>query len=337
MNVRPLLPVSLLVLATGCASHGAPERADYYETLFQGQRALQGDAAAFDRLGELAARWQERSSPGRLARLLPGCQGDPGRAAQLAGGAGLIVEARDAVLSQRELAEVMRNALKDVESEYDAIAAMLVEEDASLPELALANDQKFLARAISGTLTQMIQADMGDAVVAADVFGRDVGRFQHFLEASLNGDEELGIEPPSNPDVEGSLGQIEELFTGYVADSQEDVLENVVVQYEAWLALNSLVALAPAGDAGKKAAPAGGDAPAGDEGASGGEDAGAAGAEDDAAADEAAADGAAVDDAASDGELPADADGDAAGEVVEDEVPADAGAEDGGDAADAGG
>lgn len=235
----------LVLLLGGCTSMHLPGvRSDFYETQYRGAQALDARKEAFDRLGVLQTKWVARGEQGVAYTLMPWDRRNRDRSAQLADATLRVTEARDAILAQNDLVEVMGNALKDLEAEYDAIAALYSEsEDAPVAKITLAAEQKYLARRMANSLVLMSQSDMTRAVEAADIFGRDVARFQLLLDASINGHEEMGIDPPDNPEVEESLAQIEDLFTGYVADSATDVLENVVARYDAWSALQSMTAL----------------------------------------------------------------------------------------------
>lgn len=229
--------LSCLLLA-GCSSHSL--RSDYYETQFRAQQALEGRAEAFDRLSQLQTHWHARSDAGWLCRHLPGGEKRQLRAAFIADKAERMVRSRDSVLSQRELTDVMLNAFVDLESEYDSLSDLLVASEAPVAVFSAVAEQKYLIRRMANSLVLMGQVDMANAVEAADLFGRDVARFQNLLGASINGDEELGIEPPDDPQVEDALAQIEELFTGYVADSATDMLDSVAYRHDAWLALKEM-------------------------------------------------------------------------------------------------
>lgn len=317
---RRILVLALPAVLAGCTSvHNPLVRADLFETQARGAAALAGNAAAYDRLQELQARWESRGAHGWRYRLAPWDHANRDRAAAVAAEVQRVTQARDAVVSQREQAEVMSNALRDLEDEYDSIIDTLEQSDTPATNLRVIADQKYLARRMAGSLVLMSGADMAPAVEAADQFGRDVNRFQQLLNASLNGDDDLGISPPDNPDVEDSLSQIDELFSGYVAESAPDVLEYVVARYDAWLALADIAALAPvsgshaqqpaaapAARGGAGAADAGEEAAGSDEGA--GDDAGAADdGQDDTGEDNPADEGAAGDTSAEDEGAPDDA------------------------------
>lgn len=240
------------VFLAGCSS--LSQRTDYYETRYRGMEALTGDAQAFDRLGELQAQWQARAAKGSENCPAP-CGASAVKADAIGDATRRIVRGRDAVLAQRELADVTINALADLESEHDALMALLLDNDAPAALLSDVAEQKYLARRMANSLVLMSQMDMTRAVEAADLFGRDAARFQKLLDAAINGDEEMGIDPPDNPEVEDSLSQIEEIFTGYVADATTDLLDNVAYRYDAWLALADLAAFDDR--PGKAARPAG--------------------------------------------------------------------------------
>lgn len=247
--MRFLLPALLLLLA-GCTSLRNPDLArDYYETRYRAAQAVDGNAAAFDRLAELQKSWAALGHQDWQYRLCVWDRANRDRAAQLAAESLRVLDAREGVLAQGELVGVMVNALKDLEAEYDEINNMLVEGDATVADVNLASEQKYLARRMAHNLALMSLANMDGAVEAADVFGRDVHRFQHLLEVEVNGDDELGIEPPATPELEDSLAQVEDLFTGYIADSAGDVLENVVARYDAWLAMADMAAHGGAAEA----------------------------------------------------------------------------------------
>ncbi|MFZ5723061.1 MAG: hypothetical protein ACOY33_05310 [Pseudomonadota bacterium] len=316
-----LLAASLLL--AGCTSLGNPVvRGDLFETRARGSEALDGNEAAFDRLEQLQRRWAARGEQGWCYRLMPWDHANRARAGTLANEVERVTLAREAVLSQRELSDVMTNALRDLEDEYDAIAeSMQEEESVSAADLRLIAEQKYLARRMAGSLVLMSTADMSHAAEAADLFGRDVSRFQQLLSASLNGSEELGVEPPANADIEESLAQIDELFNDYVVDSVSDVLDNVVARYDAWLALGELARLTPAGRVtAREAAPADDGESAADDGAAGvpagEEDIDAGVADENAGAEAFRGEEEPQDDAAPEDELP-----------PEDEEPADADAD----------
>lgn len=239
MSARPLsllAVVALLALTAGCTSLQHPQvRADYYETLYAGERALAGDAAAFDRLGELRERWQGRSSG--FCPWQPAVRRDARVAvAEL----DRVLAAREGIEGQRELADIMLTALVDLEAEYDALIALLQENDAAVPDFGVAATQKYLARRMTGSIQVLVEAAPQDTVEAVDTFGRDVLRFQRLLDAQVNGDEELGVEPPFGPEMEDSLAEIEDLFVSNIADSLDQVLENVVARHDAGVALGAL-------------------------------------------------------------------------------------------------
>lgn len=240
-----LIAVPLFFLA-GCTSLCNPSiRADLYETQARGAAALDGNEAAFDRLEQLQQDWASRGEQDWRYKLMPWDRANRERAAVLAAGVGRITQARDAVIAQRELVDVMSNALRDLEEEYDTILDTMMQDEAPAATLRVITDQKFLAQRMAGSLVLMSTSDMSHAVEAADLFGRDVNRFQRLLGIATGGDEELGVEPPDNPEIEDSLAQIDELFNGYVSDSAPDVLDNVVARYDAWLALGDMAALTP--------------------------------------------------------------------------------------------
>lgn len=297
-----ILPLSLLALLTGCTSFSNSHvRSDYFETGFRGTQALQGNVAAFDRLGELQREWAARGAHGFVYSITPWDRANRDRAAAMAADVERIVGARDAILAQRESSDVMANALKDLESEYDDMMDTLASGDTPAAEMKLAADQKYIVRRLANSLVLMAQDDMGPAVEAADTFGRDVSRFQHLLDAALNGDEELGVEPPGNPEVEESLSQIEELFSGYIAESSGDVLENVVSRYDAWNALQDIAAIGDSALPGRKAPAKAAAAPVAQPSAAAEAGEGAAeGAADDAAPDQGGAGEGPVDDGADD-------------------------------------
>lgn len=243
MNYR-FLALPMIVVLAGCTSLGNPSvRSDYHETQHMGGRALLGEATAFDRLEKLSACWDRRARQDGMHRLVPWDRANREQAARIAEDTHRLVGSRDAVLGQKDLVEMMSNALRDLEAELDVVIEMLVEDEAPTANLMMATDQKYLARRMQHSLTQLSAVDMSRAVEAADLFGRDVIRFQQLLEAAVNGSSELDVLPPENPEVEESLAQIEELFIGYIADSAESVLENVVFRHDAWLALESLAAV----------------------------------------------------------------------------------------------
>lgn len=256
-----LLVLPMVAVLAGCASLDNPVvRGKWHETQYQGSRALLADPAAFDRLEELARCWDRASDQEGARRLAFWDRANRGQAAVIASTTHRLVDSRDAILAQKDLLAVMGNALRDLESEFDAVSGLLTEqEEQSVPVLMLLAEQKYLVRRMQHSLVLMSAVDMSDAVAAADLFGRDVIRFQQLLDAAINGSAELEILPTDNPEVEESLAQIEELFTGYVADSSTDLLENVVFRHDAWLALQELGQVRSGGETSRETSPAGTD------------------------------------------------------------------------------
>lgn len=248
-----LLALPLVLLLAGCASlHNPMVRSQWYETQYQGSRALLGDPSAFDRLETLSRSWESTSRERGARRLAFWDRGNREQAGKIAAVAHRLADSREAILGQKDLLAVMGNALRDLESEFDAVSGLLAEqEEQSVPALMLVAEQKYLVRRMQHSLVVMSSVDMSGAVEAADLFGRDVIRFQQLLDAAINGSEELDIPPPESPEVEDALAQIEELFAGYVADSSDDLLENVVFRHDAWLALQEMSRVGSAGESGE--------------------------------------------------------------------------------------
>lgn len=327
----------LPAMLAGCTSlHNPLVRSDLYETQVRAAGALGGNAPAFERLGQLQKRWERRAADNWCHRLMPWDRANRVRSATVVADIQRVSGARDAVTSQRELGQVMVNALRNIEDEYDAINENLQQqgggeqggygEDGVAAEeggqgggLPPANlralaDQKYLARRMAGSLALMSSPDMSQAIEASDQFGRDANRFRKLLDATINGDEALGIKAADNPDLQDSLSQIDELFAGYIGDSAPDLLDNVVMRYDAWTALGELNALTPVAVAKTKAAaapaakpaaapPAEAAAPAVDEQAATAEEGSAADAG--AGGDPGAQDNGAPDNPADEGDVPA--------------------------------
>lgn len=290
MLSRILVSLSAASLLAGCSALPvSADRADYFETQYRAAQALQGEDAAFERLGELRQRWDSRADC-----RLPWRADSRRRAGQISVQVAQIVDAGESITAQKDVVELMINALRDIESEYDAILGILQDGDAPVADRQLAAGQRYLARRMLHSLALLSGADMASAAEASDLFGRDVALFGRQLAAAINGDEELGLEAASDPEITGSLTQVEELFEEYVQSATEDLLDQVVFRFSAWSALQALSALehgVPAAAATATGRGAADDEPDGDDALA-----------DDAVADEAADEAAAEDEAVDDGD-----------------------------------
>jgi len=134
-----------------------------------------------------------------------------------------IINGRNAVLDLHEVADTLAQAIPQLQSEYEAVVDILVENDAAPDQVAFAHRQIWLTERILRSISRVLEGD-DNAVIAADNFGRDATEFGRVLNGMLEGDAAMGIERITNPEALNYLGRISRLFDEFVAQSVDAIL-----------------------------------------------------------------------------------------------------------------
>ncbi|MBF1803294.1 methyl-accepting chemotaxis protein [Alloalcanivorax profundimaris] len=134
-----------------------------------------------------------------------------------------IINGRNAVLDLHEVADTLAQAIPQLQSEYEAVVDILVENDAAPDQVAFAQRQIWLTERILRSISRVLEGD-DNAVIAADNFGRDATEFGRVLNGMLEGDAAMGIERITNPEALNYLGRISRLFDEFVTQSVDAIL-----------------------------------------------------------------------------------------------------------------
>lgn len=134
-----------------------------------------------------------------------------------------IINGRDAVLDLHKVADTLAQAIPQLQSEYQAVVDILVENNAAPDQVAFAQRQIWLTERILRSISRVLEGD-DNAVIAADNFGRDATEFGRVLNGMLNGDDAMGVERITNPEALNYLGRISRLFDEFVTQSVDTIL-----------------------------------------------------------------------------------------------------------------
>ncbi|HCE41799.1 MAG: chemotaxis protein [Alcanivorax sp.] len=134
-----------------------------------------------------------------------------------------IINGRNAVLDLHEVADTLAQAIPQLQSEYEAVVDILVENNAAPDQVAFAQRQIWLTERILRSISRVLEGD-DSAVIAADNFGRDATEFGRVLNGMLEGDAAMGIERITNPEALNYLGRISRLFDEFVTQSVDAIL-----------------------------------------------------------------------------------------------------------------
>ncbi|MBL7251158.1 methyl-accepting chemotaxis protein [Alloalcanivorax sp. C16-2] len=134
-----------------------------------------------------------------------------------------IINGRNAVLDLHEVADTLAQAIPQLQSEYEAVVDILVENNAAPDQVAFAQRQIWLTERILRSISRVLEGD-DNAVIAADNFGRDATEFGRVLNGMLEGDPAMGIERITNPEALNYLGRISRLFDEFVTQSVDAIL-----------------------------------------------------------------------------------------------------------------
>lgn len=142
---------------------------------------------------------------------------------EVRGDVAVILQGEDTVLDLHEVAETLGQTVPQLQSEYEGVVEILAESNADPMMIALAERQSLLAERIMRSIDNVLTG--GDnAVLAADSFGRDANRFARVLDAMIEGDDALGIDPIEDEVALDFLGEIAVLFDEFVNQSVDEIL-----------------------------------------------------------------------------------------------------------------
>ncbi len=150
-----------------------------------------------------------------------------------------ILNGEDTVLDLHEVADTLALTIPSLQEEYEGVVDVMVAENASADQVALAQRQSLLAERVLRSIGQVLEGGKG-SVVAANSFGRDAAEFARILNGMLEGDENLGIERVRNEDTIYFLSEIADLFDEFVSQSVDEILETAPELFEVRMAADEI-------------------------------------------------------------------------------------------------
>jgi twitching motility protein PilJ len=193
--------------------------------------AADGGATAFEQLDRSREEFQQIWSylkDGNAAINLP-----PAEDAAMSGlgstwsaveaNATSILETKDIVLGLHQVAATLSDTIPQLQIEHDDIVQILLENEASPDQIAVAQRQSLLAERIIRSVNKVLEGGE-DAVTAADQFGRDVNLFGRVLDGMVNGNPVMGITRVVDEDAIFGLQAITELFE-FINSNVDTILE----------------------------------------------------------------------------------------------------------------
>lgn len=149
-----------------------------------------------------------------------------------------ILSNEETVLSLHEVARTLSDTVPQLQVEYEDIVDVLIASGATADQVSIAQRQSLLAERILGSVNRVLAGD-ADAVLAADVFGRDAKLFGRVLDGMREGSEVMGVTRVTDPDARIRLDEIADLF-GFVSDSVDQILLTSPQLYQVRLAANEI-------------------------------------------------------------------------------------------------
>ncbi len=142
-----------------------------------------------------------------------------------------ILAGRATVLSLHQVAETLAETIPQLQREYEEVVDILLANGAPADQVIVAQRQTLLAERILAAVNRVLTG-AGDAVQAADSFGRDAGLFGRVLQGMREGSTTMGISRVTDGEAVARLNVTAELFA-LVAGSVDEILETSPELYRA--------------------------------------------------------------------------------------------------------
>lgn len=204
--------------------------------------AAAGKAQAFELLtaerDDFVQRWQwlrdgdpQRDLPGAPVALSAQMSAVEQAWQPLRDSAERILAGRATVLSLHQVAETLAETIPQLQREYEEVVDILLENGAPADQVIVAQRQTLLAERILAAVNRVLTG-AGDAVQAADSFGRDASLFGRVLRGMREGNTAMGISQVTDAEAIARLNATAELFA-FVAGSVDEILETSPELYRA--------------------------------------------------------------------------------------------------------
>lgn len=134
-----------------------------------------------------------------------------------------ILAREQTVLSLHQVAETLAETVPQLQREYEEVVDILLENGAPADQVIVAQRQTLLAERILAAVNRVL-AGSGDALQAADSFGRDASLFGRVLKGMREGNTAMGISRVTDGEAITRLNATAELFE-FVAGSVDEILQ----------------------------------------------------------------------------------------------------------------
>lgn len=202
------------------------------EIVKNASEAVSGEPAAFDSLDQSRTQFAQdwtlinEGAPAYvdagigLLSELPARQGDieavspviAGLWTQVRANADLVLANRARILGLNETAAMVNADIPQLQREYDEVVNTLLDNNAQLSTIAVAQRQAWLAERIALNLNRIVTGNQG-AQAAVEQFQRDIALFSSNHEALLEGDVSIGVSRVTQAAARERLTQITALFS----------------------------------------------------------------------------------------------------------------------------
>jgi twitching motility protein PilJ len=134
-----------------------------------------------------------------------------------------IVDNRERILFLHEVAKTLNDSIPELQTEYNNVVEILLENKAPADQVAVAQRQSWLAERIARNVDKMLQG--GEAAKqAADEFNLDASVFGSVLSGMIQGNKAMRISRVTETDAKASLQEINKLFE-FVSGSVDEIFQ----------------------------------------------------------------------------------------------------------------
>ncbi len=131
---------------------------------------------------------------------------------QVRDNADLILENRERIASLNAITATVAQNIPQLQREYDQVVNILLDNDAAVTTIAVAQRQAWLSERIALNLNRIL-AGNADAAAALEQFQRDISLFASNHDALLQGDSAIGVSRVGNAEARSSLQSVSTLFS----------------------------------------------------------------------------------------------------------------------------
>jgi len=142
---------------------------------------------------------------------------------KISNNADVILGGQETIIDLHDVAAGLSQTIPLLQEEYDLVVQILLENNASAEQVAVAERQSLLAERIVRSVHKVLEGGE-EAVMAADSFSQDAARFGRVLNGMIEGDAAMNISRVRDEDAIDSLAAISDHFLE-VNESVDEVRE----------------------------------------------------------------------------------------------------------------